>query len=417
MSGNYNTVRNSSIASITTLSDKFITVQEADGNYVLRNEGYSAVNDKKVIAQLSPVTQVPANLSNSQIDFRLENIIDVLEYPTLQWTWLNNTGANASVSASPFHIQRIDVMAQNGNSILFSTYDQEIYLSYLWLDRNTYEAQSSAIGLDNNYQNLGTVVPNNNTITLNCPLYGFWKAVKIALVGIKSPIVLRVYFNQQSNIVLTGSVMTCQSLSLILRGKALKNMARKELEDTYSPMNKIPLSLAHLSVDRMTVTQNLVAGQNTKIILTGLTGVCAFLVFTLRSTADITSPSAQNLYFQVKNYDIYDSQGSSLIGYYQRDIQTSQIDFANNWGNRAFTATWGTVPANNTGINIMSWASNPRASFATGVNSGYAIFTGQETLSFTCDSGLVGGQYQIDIRGYMHEFVTYKDNLLKTTRT
>lgn len=407
MSGNYNTIRNSSVASITTVSDKFVTVQEADGNYVLRNEGYSATNDKKVIAQLSPSTQVPSSLANCQIDFKLENIVDVLEYPTLQCSLLNNTGANASVSAIPFWINRIDVLGQNGNSILFSTYDQEIYLSYMWLDQNTYEAQASSIGLDLNYQSLGTVVPNNGSITLNMPLYGFWKAVRLALCGIKSPIVLRFYFNQSTNIVLTGSMMTCQNMNLILRGKTLKSNTRKELEDTYSPMNKIPLSLAHLSVDRMVVTQNLVAGQNGNVVLSGLTGVCSFLVFTLRLATDVNTALSQNLYHKVKNFDIYDSSGSSLIGFYQRDLQTSQIDFANNWANRAFLVS---------GFNINSFSSNPRSAFSNGINSGFAIFTGNERLVFQCSDTLASGSYVIDIRAYMHENLVYSNSILKTTR-
>src|SRR5690349_8624120 len=106
----YNFVRNQNLAQATTVSDQFVQVIEQDGSMVLKNaDYYSFGGDKKVIAQVSPSTQVPNNLANAQIDVNIENVVDVIDYLVLQWTYTNNTGANASVVSAPLHFQRIDV--------------------------------------------------------------------------------------------------------------------------------------------------------------------------------------------------------------------------------------------------------------------------------------------------------------------
>lgn len=402
---NYQYLKNTNIAQATVLSDSFLQVQEGDGKIVFKQGDFFAMTDKKQIVQVSPTTQVPSNLSNAQVDFKIENVIDQIEYITLQWTYVNNTGANASVVAAPLHIQRIDV-TPNGNGVLFQTYDQEMYMQYFYLDRNTYEAQASAIGLTTAYTDSAVVVPPLGTLTLNLPLYGFWKAIKIAPYCLTVPLLLRLYFNSSNLIVLTGSTMTCQDLKMIIRGKTLKNGPRNDLMKIYKDA-KIPMSLAHLAVDRQSNTQLLGPNQQVKYVLTGITGICAFLLFTVRLAANANSAAGQCTYIRMTNFDVLDAQGASAIGYYLRDVQTQQIDYSANYGNQAWLSKE---------FQIVSWANNPRGSFATGQNSGYFIFTGNEYLQFTTPPGLAIDSYIIDVRGYMHENLIGDMGSFKTTR-
>jgi hypothetical protein len=409
MSGNYLSVKNGNVAQPTTVSDQFVRVTEANGKIVYKQADFSSVDDKKVITSLSPVTSTPVSLNNAQVDFRIENNVDILQYPTLQWTLLNNTGANGSVVSAPFFIQRIDVYGGNGNTIVFTTYGEEINFSYMWLDKPTYEAQASSLGMNSTtYGNLGTVVADGNSIVMNLPLYGFWKAVGLYLSGIGSPLLVRVYFNPSSQTTLTGTAFTCSNLQMLLRGKMLKQVNKKTLSHIYSPDDKIPLSLAHLSVDRMAVPMNLSGSQQVSIVLTGITGVVAYLVFTVRLQSNVGSPANQATFIRMTNFDILDNQSTSLIGSYQRDIYTQQIDYANNFGNGAWT---------NSNFQIMSWSANPRLAFGSGTNSGFAIFTGMEKLNFICPSTLASNAYMIDIRAYCHEDLIYDNGVLKSTRT
>ena len=394
------------LAATTAYSDNFIQLQEPTGKVVYKNADYMAISDKKNIVQLSPTTQVSSNLSSAQIDFKIENIIDQIEYPTLQWTLTNNTGSNASAVSAPFFIQRIDTMAQNGSTLIHSVYDQELFMQYFYLDRNTYEAEASTIGLTNTYDDAGTVVANGASIVFNLPLYGFWKAVKIAPYALATPLLVRIYFNPSSLIVLTGTMMTCVSLNMIIRGKMLKSGPKDALLKIYKNP-KVPLSLAHLSIDRQTITVNLQASQTVKLIVTGVTGIVSFLIFTVRLASDTTSAANQHNYIQMPSFDFLDSSGASLIGFYQRDIYTQQIDYANNFGNNAWLDQT---------FHIISWSSNPRQSFVTGSNFGYCIATGNEYLTFTTGSGLASNSYQVDIRAYCHENIIYEDNKLKSTR-
>lgn len=403
---NYQYLKNTSIASVTGFSDHFIQLVEGDGKVVYKQGDYYSVADKKQIVQISPTTQVPSNLANAQVDFKIENIIDQIEYVTLQWTYTNNSGGNSSVVAAPLHLQRIDV-TPNGNGILFQTYDQEMYMQNFYLDRNTYESQASAIGLSpTTYNDAAVVVPNLGSITLNLPLYGFWKATKLAPYCLTVPILLRTYWNSSNLIQLSGLPMTCVDLKLIVRGKSLKNNARNDLMQIYKDP-KIPLSLAHLAVDRQSNTQLLGPSQNVKFVMTGITGICAFLVFTVRLAADANSASGQTSFIRMLNFDILDAQGASCIGFYLRDQQTQQIDYSANYGNQAWL---------NKGFQIMSWSNNPRAAFATGQNNGYFIFTGNEYLTFNTPAGLANDSYIIDVRGYMHESLIGDRGSLKTTR-
>ena len=405
---NYNFIKNQNIAQATTVSDKFVQVQEQDGSLVLKNaDYYSYGGDKKVIAQISPQTQVPSNLANAQIDIKIENILDVLDFPVIQWTYVNNTGANASVVCAPLHFQRIDVTS-NGSNVLFQTYDQELFMSNFWLDRTTYEALASTEGLTNAYANTATVVSNGGSITMNCPLFGFFKAAKLAPYALPVPLLLRLYFNSSALINLTGAPMTCQNLKLICHGKMLKSGPKGELMSVYKNM-RIPLALSHLSVDRQSSTQQLGPSQNVKLILTGITGVVAYLVMTIRLATDSAVSTGLVNYIRMDSFDVLDSQGASLNGFYNRDVQTQQISWAQNFGNNAWT---------NSNFAISCWSADPRNAFACGQNSGYCIMSGNEYISFNTPSTLASNSYIIDIRAWVHEsiIIDAKNNTMKTTR-
>ncbi len=65
---NYNSIRNSHSAQSTTVSDRFLTMQNADGRYCYKNADYSSCDDHHEISLVSASTAIPANLANAQVD-------------------------------------------------------------------------------------------------------------------------------------------------------------------------------------------------------------------------------------------------------------------------------------------------------------------------------------------------------------
>jgi hypothetical protein len=248
MSGPYNRLQESNQANTTQASAQYLSLVESNGQMVYKNDTYYSVSSKKVVVNVPPSTQVPANLSSSQVDIRVDQGagLDIIDYMTLQYTLTNTTGGPNNVIAPNFILQRVDY-TNNGSSILYSTYQQELFYQNTFLDRNTYEAMAGAMNLSNSYVDLGLTVPlaNGETKTYNLPLLGFWKAAKFALSGINQPLLLRFYFNPQS-MIFSGGVPTTTNLSLIITGRQLKSQQKRELNELWNN-GRIPMSLSHSS--------------------------------------------------------------------------------------------------------------------------------------------------------------------------
>jgi hypothetical protein len=123
--------------------------------------------------------------------------------------------------------------AANG-SVVFTTTDQELYQANFWLDRDTYEPIAGVQDLNTlTYAPNGTSLANLAITTLDLPIYGFFKASKLALCCLDGPITCRFYFNPASLYKVSGADCTCSGMSLIASGRRLKQQARQELINAY----------------------------------------------------------------------------------------------------------------------------------------------------------------------------------------
>ena len=409
MSANYEQLKKSNLSGSTIYSDEPLQVKQPDGRIVYKQANYVAVDDKREITSVNPQTSVPTTLNNASIDFNIDNgLTDVLQYASLNINLTNNTGANATLVASPLWIDRIQIFGQNGSNMLLDFYGEELYQQFLFLDRYTYESQASAVGLSTTtYNSIGAIVADGTSVEMNIPIYQFFKAIHFATGCLTSPLLLRVKFRSTAMTHITGTAMTLSSIELVVRGKNLKSYAMEKLKDRYSPHSRIPMSLSFLLIDRMPVNQNLVASQTFQITLNGLRGICSYLMFTIRLTSNLASPTAQLNYIRMLNWDILDSSNSSLIGSHRRQLNTQQLDWSNNYGNEAW---------NQKQFHIMSWSANPRGAFSDGVDLGHALLTGNEKLSVTCPSTLASGAYTIDIYAYCHANLVSEKGVLKIER-
>lgn len=408
MSANYEQIKRSVNAEATMKSDQFIQLQENSGRYVYKPANYYAYNDKRVISSISANSSVPASLSNAVVDFKIENsVVDVMQYPSLDMQFTNSSGVALTAVATPLWINHIEVYGNNGSTLLANITGDDLFMQYFFLDRSTYEAQCTAIGLTTAYANAGTSIANGASLELNLPLYHLFKAIHLANCGLRSGLLLRFFFANAITTYLTGGPLVCNGLNLVVRGKSLKQDAKRGLLELYSDRSRIPISLPHLAIDRVQITQPLQAGQVVPIVLTAPHGVCSFLIFTVRLASDVNTPNNQTNYIRMQDWDILDASNKSLIGALRRNINVQQIDYANNWGNNAWA---------NSNFHIMCWSNLPRESFASGTNSGFCILTGNEKLSFTCPSTLASATYLIEVKCYMHANILVEKGTLRLER-
>lgn len=403
---NYNILAKASVAQATHYSDRFSQVVDAHGNMVYKQANYYSVGDKRIISSVQPQTAVPTNLSNGIIDFKLDNkLCDCLDFVTLEWNLTNSTGGASTFTAAPLWVQRMDIIAGDG-SVVYSTVDQELNQNNFWLDRDTYECIAGVMDLSaTTYLPLATSLANGASTTFNLPVYGFFKASKLALCALDQALTCRFYFNNSALYLASGADCTVTSMSLIAHGRRLKQNARNELINTYHN-GRIPVHLSHLSVDRQTITQNLTASSVINIPLTGLNGHCAYLTFSIRlvSTANSTAPVT---YLASSSFDILDGNNASLIGFLARNRNLQKLHYGQSYANNVMTQT---------GINYCSWAADPRAAFGQGQVSGFAIFTGQETLRITLPSTITTASHIIDVRAWMYENIAFTPSGIRAVR-
>jgi hypothetical protein len=216
---------------------------------------------------------------------------------------------------------------------------------------------------------------------------------------------IRFYFNPSSTFLASGSTYTCSSQQLYVHGRKLKAIARKELIDTFWN-SRVPISLSHTSCDRMSITQTLAASTQYEFTLQGIRGIASFMTITVKlaSTANTTAPIT---YLPSSGLDILDGNGNSLLGAVNRNRNIQKIHYASVINNDCLVQT---------GLNFISWSSDPRGAFSSGQANGYCVFTGDQVLRLTTGSTTTSASHILDIRAYMLESVVFQNGELKAIR-
>ena len=391
MSSDYNTLRNSQQAQPTTTSERYTRLTE-NGKYYFKNAGYSCTDDRRVVNLATPVSTIPANLSNAQVEFKINaDSIDVLDYPVLAGHFLNDSLAAASMAGLAHYINRIEIVSPSGET-LWSTVSQELLLSNLFLDKSTFEEVCYASDLSTVFQPNFSSVGTGQHLEVYMPIWGFFKSCKLAIFCIPY-LTVRIIFNPSSRVIQTGAEMKCSNLQLLLVGKKLKTSSKNAIIDVYRNP-RISTSLSHLAVDRITETRNLSSGQQVEILLQGARGICSLIFVTVRKEADINTPSGACLYHHMDKMQILDSAGNSLLGSYVRPPKFRYFLQGVDFGNSSASL----------GLDMIVFSTDPVGSFARGEVDGYCVITGQEKLTFIVPTdSFVNGNYVIDVRCYMYE--------------
>ena len=121
-------------------------------------------------------------------------------------TVTNDTGVSATV-LGPALINRVEIFANNGNKLIQTLYDQEMWLENSFHNPDLWAAWAPRIGSSTAYAVTGTAIGNGNTQVFHIPLFGVLAACKLHLAGLKGELLIRIHFNTTSINHLAGSLV------------------------------------------------------------------------------------------------------------------------------------------------------------------------------------------------------------------
>lgn len=389
----------------TDTQQKYVDVFTADKKKVRKLDTHRVVAQNKQLLSVNPSTTVPISLLNGgQIDFRLEKgVIDLIDYVKIKLNITNNSGGASVLVPAQLLINRVDVYADNGSTLLSQVYGHELYLCNAFLGRTEFENYADSLGLTTAYASAATSIANTGTAELFIPLWQPFTPAKLHAGALSGQLLIRVLFNPTALTHVSGSLVDVTNCTMLIKGRDLHNgVAQKHQSHYYDP---IPLCLTFMNIQRMAQSLTLAASSSYSIVLSGIKGIASCFFWTIRPAA--LTASNVITYTAPETWEVQESDGSSMVGFHKRDAQEALIDYAECFDN---------LFRKNRNFNCLSFSTNPVLDFISGSNHGYHSFSSFEKLFFTTPAGLSGGQYQIDIICFVHDQLIVNQGRIAATR-
>lgn len=389
----------------TQASHDYVDVLTADKKRIKKLDSHKVVAQNKQMLNVQASTSVPAGLLNGgQIDCRLEKgIVDLLDYCLLRITLQNNTGGNVVLAPSQLLVNRIDVYADNGSTLLNQIYGLEMFLGNMYLGRNEFENSNATLGLNNDYAPLGTVIANGSVVVLYVPVYQPFHPARLHPNALSGQLLIRTLFNAQALTHVSGGLISCTDFQLVVKGRdQVDQIASRQAENYYLG---IPLSLSFSNIQRMSHSMVLAPSSTYSFVLSGIKGICSVFSFVVRASG-YTAATVTTLQ-EIQDFDIQNSSGDSMIGFYRRTKSDQLIDYSETFDN---------LFRKNINFNYVSFSTQPVLDYSTGSNHGYTSFNSFEKLSFSTPSTLVGGTFIIDVVAFCHDSLRITKGRVSATR-
>lgn len=358
----------------------------------------------KICVSVSPSTSVPSDaLNRGKIEFRLEKgSIDILTHAILKIALTNSTGANVGLAQSQVLVDRIEIYSQNGNKLLTTMYGQELWLNNVFHDKFEFDYMSTALNTTTTYGN-AAVIANGTSKVLEIPILQVFSTAHLSLAALRNELLVRVYFNDSSLTLVSGSLLTCDNITLLLKGYNEPSIFKQQRAELYNSKSFIiPVKL----YQRNTQTLTLAASTGYTMVLSGISGLVSGLFITLRS-ATITAANQVTYLQQLDQIDIQESNGTSMIGSYKR----SNLDFLDEYA-ESFKNVFGS----NSGFYFISFSEDIVGDVKSGNTLGNHIMNGFQKLAFTTLSTLTPGSYVVDVRALCSEHLMIQNGVLSVSR-
>lgn len=374
---------------IATLPNQYAHMNVANNNGIYSNTDLS-VDQRRNQVLINPSTAMPttmASLVGSQLEFRIENNIDLIQNMYLR-VKLNNTSGGNFIHAIPdFWLDRVEIWGQNGSVLLYSQMDSYVQFvaDNIFRSRENHEATYVTRGYsDTTYTTTQITVADTATPTYNIHIAEqFFKPCRLRSYAQDGNLLIRFQFAPTGRIITSG---TCSISSTQLRVVGFD-----ESEDQRDLMHSrllLPHDYHFYGWMKHTVTQSLAASTSYDITLSGIKGHVAALCWVLRKTSETSSATNQGAVYGVSTYEIKDSAGKALTGHNPIDLNDMQISYAMQYPN---------LLLKNKEIQIHTFCKAPVQCFETGAWLGGYEFNGFETLRITTPSGLASTTYEINV--------------------
>jgi hypothetical protein len=301
-------------------------------------------------------------------------------------------------------IDRLEIKGSNGNNLLCQLKGQELWLANSFLNEYEWGYLNGLVNSTSAYSTAGVVLANTASQDLYIPLMGILTTAKLHLAGLRSEITIQAYFNSSSLTHLAGSLVNTDSAVLLLKGYAEPDGIKKERVALY---NKMRYVIPIVQWRRESITLALAPSSTYSITLNAIKGISAGLFLTMRA-AVITGANQATYLNQFNNIDVQMSDGSSMLGFYQRTVNEHRLEYAEQFANSF---------GSNSNFLFIPFCEDVVLDVHTGSNSGFQSFDGFCKFKFTTLSTLGAGSYIIDVYSLNHEHLGISDGEITVSST
>ena len=246
------------------------------------------------------------------------------------------------------------------------------------------------------------------------PIWSFFKQTHLTAISPKDDIQIRVYMDSLVNNVVVSNGAVGTPVSTITACSLLTQISRLESSSINMRFKELVKRPQHYKFSELRYgTFNVNAGsQQTSIVLSSLVGPISFLIFTVRSTSNVSGDNYYN-YLPIKDFAILDAGSTNIVG--GQSISSTQALYYLNkeWTRSSYTTeTALSAVNNNANVYLYSFGVSPVETIHTGKTYNHYRFIGSEQLQLTFPTVLTSA-VQIDVYAMVNSAVEYSSTYVK----
>ena len=331
-------------------------------------------------------------LAGSTVDFRLDTAdISVIDHAFLCFNITNSTGAAVVLPPTSFWFDKIEILSPNSNT-LATIYDIDNWMAVCMLPRVDFDQLAVLMSTSTAYSTAGVSIANGATSELYLPLFTVISAARLHLPGLKGSLTFRFRTKASAINLISGTHPTFTKVVMLLSGfdepQPKRNLRTAHYRNQITRFSSTPLYLPFLGWDHFTYPLTLAASVKSDIKLSGFQGMFAALFIIVRALP--FTAANQGTFIAMDSFSVQDETGAIFCGNHVKTHARSRIIIAAQLQN---------LSAQNSNFYMVPFSSSVVNDFVTGQIHGYQVFKGNEVLSITPTSALVGGSYQVDVMG------------------
>lgn len=366
-----------------------------------------SINQRRALVQVTPTSSIPTNVfAGGELQFKLENQIDRIGSVYLRVDWSNQSGADFQFSAPVMHLERVEVYANNGSTLLYQTISpvSNFLIDSVCMHRQEWETTAGIRGTSDAYATGQVTISTGRTgSTYYTIAPNFFRSIKLRTYAIDGNILIRLRFQDASRIITSGTITTT-SANLLLSGYYEAAEAKKHC----LARAEAPKAFSYWAPQHHIEVMNLTPSQSYTVRLSGINGWVGQLLFALRPIANAISPNNQFSFARPQDFDILDPSQKSLTGFRKVSKDDMVLLYSHLYDN---------LFINNTNACVYSFSQNPLTDVSKGTVNGVEEMRGAHYLQFTTQSNLVAGSFEILVFALCNESLIIERAQVKTSRT